>query len=503
MTGFQGEYPTTANAPAETGDGMTLRLRRRREEKPALVNIAPGKQAKQSSLSRFSAPEGANAAVNGLFPDNLATRTEQETDPWWSVDLLDPYPIESIVIHNATDAGSRSRGDRLRVDASPDGRRWEMVHAGPSDFGARDDGEPLTVQLGARVLAQHLRITIEGNGQLALSQVEIFIRPGSASLKSFCVQHSLAYRTLFDRVDPFDFYPPYRVERTSSIAPDDFIGLSFEPTGRFGNNLLELSTALELARSFGVKYVRTADFELNGLREPAVFDDIVILPPDEPFPVEGHYLIGHFLYEEAFPGRLSELSEARRHDIVQRAILPHLDLDLATPGDDRELVVHIRSGDIFSDNIHPHYVQPPLAYYALITEMLQDEGMIDKVCIVFEDRLNPCVDAFEAWLSDRSIPCRMQSGTLAQDMATIVNASHVVFGTGTFGYGACLLTDRFASVFVYHRMRYDRIGNIDRLFWAEDIGGAYIKPGDWRNTDDQRRMMVDYPKGNVVLRANR
>jgi hypothetical protein len=53
---------------------------------------------------------------------------------------------------------------------------------------------------------------------------------------------------------------------------------------------------------------------------------------------------------------------------------------------DNTVYIHFRGGDIFSNNPHKAYVQPPLSYYENII------NHYDNVKMVCEDRKNPCIN---------------------------------------------------------------------------------------------------------------
>jgi hypothetical protein len=54
---------------------------------------------------------------------------------------------------------------------------------------------------------------------------------------------------------------------------------------------------------------------------------------------------------------------------------------------DNDVVIHIRSGDIFCTDIHPLFWQPPLSFYV----NLINTHKFDNIHLVSENKLNPCV----------------------------------------------------------------------------------------------------------------
>jgi hypothetical protein len=169
------------------------------------------------------------------------------------------------------------------------------------------------------------------------------------------------------------------------------------------------------------------------------------------------------------------------------------------PGAD-EVVIHLRAGDIFGPAPHPNYGQPPLAYYQSVVASLRAEG-IGRVCLVYEDRGNPVIAALEEWLAAEGLPCRHQSGRVEEDIAFLMAARHLVFGSGSFGHGICLLAGQIASVHAFDRMGlYEGLPNIGRLRLAHDAGGGYIPDWGWTNAPEQRQLMIDYPASAIGFR---
>src|SRR5262249_1984836 len=74
------------------------------------TNLAQGKSATQSSTASQYGPAGASLAVdgntNGDFSAGSVSHTNNESTPWWQVDLASSASINSITIWNRTDCCS-------------------------------------------------------------------------------------------------------------------------------------------------------------------------------------------------------------------------------------------------------------------------------------------------------------------------------------------------------------------------------------------------------------
>ena len=170
------------------------------------------------------------------------------------------------------------------------------------------------------------------------------------------------------------------------------------------------------------------------------------------------------------------------------------------------VAMHIRSGDLFGPDPHPEYPQPPLAYYDLILDHIMRKHPEPHVTLVFEDRLNPIVDALEGLLRQRAIACSTQSGTLEEDLRCILSHRIMVFGRGTFGKAVVALAPFVKRVyFPWNDPDFGSIESPDgiRRITVADSADTYIRVGDWANTPGQRDLMLRYPKANLSVSQER
>lgn len=101
-----------------------------------------------------------------------------EIDPWWQVDLGQPYSLDRVVVYNRTDGNTppRTRNLRLLVAGNADEPEFVEVyrHNGETFYGA-SKGAPLTVDLGGRgVTARVVRVAVPGRCSLALDEIEVY-----------------------------------------------------------------------------------------------------------------------------------------------------------------------------------------------------------------------------------------------------------------------------------------------------------------------------------------
>ncbi len=475
----------------------------------SLVNVALGSRATQSSRSPWSGPDEATAATAGRMPADFAFHTAVEDAPWFELDLGGAVPVEAVVVHNRLlDCQERAR--TLRVELAEEPGRWVLVHAGYARFGGRGHGRPLALWLGGDVRARYLRLSLGERQPLHLAQVEVFARPELVALEAYARRHGLAGFTPRST----DFGRPYGLAAVPGAPLDRVVGLRLSYAGRFGNLALQYSHMIELARRTGLAFVQLGRHELFDLAKPVAVDGLTLLPADAPLPADGLFITGSFFDTGPFAPvlppfmRFDPADEAFYAGLARRVLRPHLLTGVPLP-DERhpadEVTIHLRSGDLFGQATpDAAYRQPPLSFYRLAVDRLRAEGLVTRARLVFEDRGNPCVDALEAWLAAEGLPCRLQQGTLTEDLSALIDAPHLVFGHGTFGYAACRLSGRIETVHFFAPElggRYAAIPQIARVVAVSDRDGRYIRagewgsglPGEWRNTPEQRRTMLDYP----------
>jgi hypothetical protein len=188
-------------------------------------------------------------------------------------------------------------------------------------------------------------------------------------------------------------------------------------------------------------------------------------------------------------------------------------------GEDEELVIHVRGGDVFGASGHqgdlastvvrtnerpadaeasvnPYFAQPPLAFYRMI---LRAEDW-RNVRVIAEDLSNPVVSAL---LEECPNIC-YEKRDLASDVAGLLNARNLVGGYGTFAITWALLNERLQKLFTPRlpAIALGRIGpdSLDRVTIRSFEFTNYIRLGNWRATDAQRRLMLELAEHDIVER---
>lgn len=268
------------------------------------------------------------------------------------------------------------------------------------------------------------------------------------------------------------------------------------PFGRFGNSVVQLATAHELALALGVPTILT----------PLLW----YLPPGEWYPSDAVRVVNGGVADDAEHRGLSTLSgilyfpeefepldlHAGVSDFLRELSsviqIPHFESALP----ESHLVIHLRGGDIFRGDIHGGYGQPPLAYYSKILASRQ----WTDVTVVFEDDANPVVGPLIRELAQRG--AHLQSGSLEEDISVIMRAKTLVVGSGTFCPVIVGLSPHTETVYSFCEPFAPFSNRLLKRMVVTDVGGTYAQSllgGRWHNTPAQREMMLTYPPEDLTI----
>ncbi|MEG4492376.1 tetratricopeptide repeat protein [Microcoleus sp. D3_18_C4] len=263
---------------------------------------------------------------------------------------------------------------------------------------------------------------------------------------------------------------------------------------RLGNSLFQLLNGIYLAESYKGKLVHPGHYYLKLNQGEINFS--TSKPTSWLVKIKGNFFI--------VPELIIPNSESLKilHNTIFNLVPYREDKSIG----ERTLVIHIRSGDVFSNfNVHPLYIQPPLSYYQKIIE----HGNYQDIVVVTEpDRLNPCIDELLIRYN-----ARVQSNSLEEDVNTILSAKHLVIGQGTFGNNLSMISPNLQKLYCPFFLHYSH----DHLFHiAEELPYQtifarlpfYIFPSvrtneyefeGWKNSYEQKKFMLFYPKEMIEL----
>lgn len=185
---------------------------------------------------------------------------------------------------------------------------------------------------------------------------------------------------------------------------------------------------------------------------------------------------------------------AIRH-VRHRLRLPAVDVRPNT------LILSVRSGDIMDPKVaHPHYVQPPLAFYE---RAMADAKAADAIILTEPDRVSPVADA----LAQR-YELRIHDGDITWAFAACLQAEHLCHGYTSFIYMAAWLSQAVRHVYTpagqwsfwVTRQNMTRLRLAD-IQWCRlhsyDLPG-YVPRGAWTASPEQVAGLLSYPYSQVT-----
>lgn len=235
--------------------------------------------------------------------------------------------------------------------------------------------------------------------------------------------------------------------------------------GRFGNNVLQLANACSYAITNNC-YFESPTHEF--IKSFTINKDI-------------RYTT---ILEDTFFYNFNSYDQ--RHFYINQYISPNIiNIPYHEMISSDTIVIHIRSGDIFNHNPHPKYIQNPLSYFEKIVNQYND------AIILCEDFRNPVIDILKK-NSKTHIVC----GPLNKTLSLMLAAQNICFsGYGTFGPVCAMLSTNVKQI---HMTNIVNINNEwifnDKINIIYDYINLdnYIQPNSWKNTNDQRQLILEY-----------
>ena len=301
----------------------------------------------------------------------------------------------------------------------------------------------------------------------------------------------------------------FRIETAASgdSLPRRIDALHVTTFGRFGNLLVQIGHALDVAQYLGVSRIYydviTQALGVFEVTRPVAIDGIELIATSNARPRDEKTLVGTFwsLHLLCPP----EMDHLCKRDLVLSGKLYALLSDEIrhnlAPLQATDIVAHYRGGDIFQNRFSLDYVQPPFAFYRKSIEILT-KLQNGKVYIVCEDKLNPAVDATIAWLEATGRPFEVHSGELKNDLKVMFAAYAVVASYGTFVSAVMKLSPNIRTVFAFDNgwieRDHARFRSDVELRRFADARGLYTKHGEWQATEDQIALIVTYDSDSIV-----
>lgn len=147
----------------------------------------------------------------------------------------------------------------------------------------------------------------------------------------------------------------------------------------------------------------------------------------------------NFYYQKWLPEYKDSFTKNNNKALdILKNLLTFMDTNNTEVSDDT-LVIHMRSGDIFSNCPHPKYVPPPLDFYTKII----NEGKFNNYIICTQNNRNPCLRPLEKLNN-----VRWSGGNLGKDIELIMSAKNLAFGVGSFVPALLMLSNNIEYAYV-------------------------------------------------------
>ena len=175
---------------------------------------------------------------------------------------------------------------------------------------------------------------------------------------------------------------------------------------------------------------------------------------------------------------------------------------------ENDVLIHIRSGDIFINNPHTEYIMPPLSYYEKIINdqkfNKQSKGSFGipegnanhSFYLISEDRKNPCIN--ELLKKYPEIIYLKQS--LDDDIKLILSAHNIITSFGTFVHALLSISKNIKNLY---KVSYDYNNTLlkDINIYKADLTEYHQLMRPWKNTAEQRKLMLNYQSVNNFVKT--
>lgn len=261
--------------------------------------------------------------------------------------------------------------------------------------------------------------------------------------------------------------------------------------GRFGNAFRQVIQALAVADLIGAREVVAKNIPLMLKGSWKITDSLTLTHDSLLRPKVARkarlVLAGDFFVLPRLP---VDLSSYDFHSLQEKLSEAYGLGDLQAL-DPQTLVIHIRSGDVFSENPHGAMAQPPLGFYIRAIEIANP----DKVVVVFEDDRNPVIAGLINFLRERELPYLLSSSSLREDLFVLLSASQLVLSTGSFGPAVIALSPHLQFLYLFGQPTPLRFNTKkpSRVCHLEEPSGEYVNQmSPWKNSEVQRDLMMTF-----------
>lgn len=273
---------------------------------------------------------------------------------------------------------------------------------------------------------------------------------------------------------------------TNENVYDTFIPRWF---GRLGNNIQQISNGIYFCEENGIKFTSP---------DHPMIDAMEINFGNNHFKIKdtSHNWFYFFDGPDAdFIVDVKDLNYSRK-SICEQYILPNLKVNrtlINDPLPEDLLVIHLRSGDLFTHWPKTH-TQNPLAYYMHLFNLFKF-----NVQIISEDMNHPFIKIFS------QLNLNIQTPSVEDALTTLLRARNIATsGVSSFGSAAALCSKNIKKYFCTDLFLKESLNPYmlkDHLeVYILDLGDKYIKVGDWNCSTETFEKLFNYQENTSFRR---
>lgn len=273
---------------------------------------------------------------------------------------------------------------------------------------------------------------------------------------------------------------------TNENVYDTFIPRWF---GRLGNNIQQISNGIYYCEKNRIKFTSPDHDIINAIELDFGINQYKIKDTS-------HNWFYFFDGPDAdFIADVEELNYERK-SICEHYILPNLKVNhtlINDPLPDDLLIIHLRSGDLFTHwpKIHP---QNPLVYYMHLINLFKFE-----VQVIAEDMNHPFINTFS------QLNLNIQTLSVEDSFTTLLRARNIATsGVGSFAPAAALCSKNIKRYFCTDLFLKESLNPYMLKEHLEvymlDLGDKYIKVGDWNYSTETFEKLFNYQENTSFRR---
>lgn len=276
-----------------------------------------------------------------------------------------------------------------------------------------------------------------------------------------------------------EFFQKFDVKVQIYTKNSNYIETISGGSGNIGNALIMLNNLINICEKIRCKNIISPGGLQNIIKNPILYDkfNITIFPKY----FENKTNIDIKLENDSiFYFRYKRQPHEIRLNIIKEEVLNNIP-KFITRAD--ELIINIRSGDIFINIINKNYAQPPLCFYQKII----NENMFKKIYILSNGHENPVVDE----LLKLYPKIKFIHGPIVFDISVIIYAYNLVMPISTFPQTLIHLNINLKNLYIYEISFYELPkGNYTLHKMIPSANYLEKMKRKWKNTEEQLNLMI-------------